>query len=107
MNSIVQSFESPKPHTTDVVASILLSLLSCREKNFIGRAYDLKSAYRQLGVQKESLWASYISVFNPRTGKPEIFQLHAVPFGASRAVFSFLRVAHSLWWLGCTALKFL
>ena len=28
----------------------------------------------------------------------------AVPFGASRAVYSFLRVSHSIWWLGCMAL---
>ena len=105
VNCTVQSFESPKPHTTDVVASILLSLLDCKDKDFVGRAYDLKSAYRQLGVHEKSLWASYISVFNPKKNKPEIFQLLAVPFGASRAVFSFLRVAHSIWWLGCTALK--
>jgi len=56
-------------------------------------------------VKESSLWASYISVFNPKSGKPEIFQLHAVPFGASRAVFSFLRIAHSIWWLGCRALN--
>ena len=35
---------------------------------------------------------------------PEVYQLLAVPFGATRAVYSFLRVAHSLWWLGCMAL---
>lgn len=105
VNATVQSFESPKPHTTDVVASIILSLLGCRDRKFLGRSYDLKSAYRQLGVKESSLWASYISVFNPKSGKPEIFQLHAVPFGASRAVFSFLRIAHSIWWLGCRALN--
>ena len=31
--------------------------------------------------------------------------MRALPFGASRSVYSFLRVAHSLWWLGCVALK--
>ena len=105
VNATVQSFESPKPHTTDVVASVLLSLLDCKNKQFLGRAYNLKSAYRQLGVHEDSLWASCISVFNPRANRPEIFQLLAVPFGASRAVFSFLRIAHSVWWLGCKALN--
>eukprot|EP00435_Cladocopium_sp_Y103_P070982 s116_g36.t1 len=31
--------------------------------------------------------------------------MKALPFGASRSVHGFLRVAHSLWWLGCVALK--
>ena len=51
------------------------------------------------------MWAAYIVVFNPSTRSPEIFQLQAVPFGATRSVFSFLRIAHSLWWLGCSQLK--
>ena len=104
VNSTVQSFESPKPHSTDVIASVVLSLLSCRDKNFVGRAYDLKSAYRQLGVSQDSLWASFIVVFNPMKKVPELYQMLAVPFGASRAVYSFLRVSHSIWWLGCMAL---
>ena len=104
VNSTVQSFESPKPHSTDVIASVVLSLLSCRDKNFVGRAYDLKSAYRQLGVRQDSFWASFIVVFNPMKKVPEVYQMLAVPFGASRAVYSFLRVSHSIWWLGCMAL---
>ena len=104
VNSTVQSFGSPKPHSTDVIASVVLSLLSCRDKNFVGRAYDLKSAYRQLGVRQDSLWASFIVVFNPMKKVPEVYQMLAVPFGASRAVYSFLRVSHSIWWLGCMAL---
>ena len=55
VNSTVQSFESPKPHNTDVIASVVLSLLRCNSKQFLGRAYDLKSAYRQLGINKDSL----------------------------------------------------
>ena len=33
--------------------------------------------------------------------------MKALPFGASRSVYSFLRVAHSLWWLGSVALHFI
>ena len=104
VNATVQSYESPKPHNTDIIAAVVLSLLDCRGKRFLGRAYDLKSAYRQLGIHVDSLWASYIVVYNPSTKSPEVYQLLAVPFGATRAVFSFLRIAHSLWWLGCMAL---
>lgn len=65
----------------------------------------MKAAYRQLGIHPDSLWASYVVVFNPYKRAAENFQLQAVPFGATRSVFSFLRVAHTLWWLGCSQLK--
>ena len=105
VNASVQTVESPKPHTTDVVASVVLELLKHCKTSLLGRAFDLKSAYRQLGIHKDSLWAAYVVVFNPFSRSPEIFQLQAVPFGATRSVFSFLRIAHSLWWLGCSQLK--
>lgn len=105
VNSTAQTVESPKPHTSDVVASVVLELLKQCKTSILGRAFDLKSVYRQLGINKDSLWAAYVVAFNPTTRSPEIFQLQAVPFGATRSVFSFLRVAHSLWWLGCSQLK--
>ena len=97
--------ESPKPHATDVVASVALELLKHSKSDVVGRAFDLKSAYRQLGIHPNSLWAAFVVVFNPHKRCPEIFQLQAVPFGATRSVFSFLRMAHSIWWLGCSQLK--
>ena len=105
INATVQTVESPKPHTTDVVASVVLELLKKCNSEVLGRAFDLKSAYRQLGIHPNSLWAAFVVVFNPHKRCPEIFQLQAVPFGATRSVFSFLRIAHSLWWLGCSQLK--
>ena len=105
VNSSVQSEESPKPHTTDVVAAIALALLKKCNSQVLGRAFDLKAAYRQLGIHPDSLWAAYVVVFNFYKRVAEIFQLQAVPFGATRSVFSFLRIAYSLWWLGCSQLK--
>ena len=105
INATVQTVESPKPHTTDVVASVVLELLKNCDSEVLGRAFDLKSAYRQLGIHPNSLWAAFVVVFNPYKRCPEIFQLQAVPFGATRSVFSFLRIAHSLWWRGCSQLK--
>ena len=107
VNSSVQSEESPKPRTTDVVAAIALELLKKCNSQVLGRAFDLKAAYRQLGIHPDSLWAAYVVVFNPYKRVAENFQLQAVPFGATRSVFSFLRVAYSLWWLGCSQLKFM
>lgn len=106
VNSSAQTEESPKPHTTDVVAAVALELLKNCKSQVLGRAFDLKAAYRQLGIHRDSLWAAYIVVFNPYKRAAEIFQLQAVPFGATRSVFSSLRVARSLWWLGCSQLKF-
>lgn len=54
VNSSVQSEESPKPHTTDVVAAIALELLKKCDCQVLGRAFDLKSAYRQLGIHPDS-----------------------------------------------------
>ena len=105
INQTVQASESPKPHTTDVVASALLEMLKFGSKTILqGRAFDMKSAYKQMGIHEDSLKVAFVSVFNPSTRRPEIFQLRAVPFGATRSVYAFLRVAHSIWYLGVCAL---
>ena len=105
INQTVQASESPKPHTTDVVASALLEMLKfCSGASLLGRAFDMKSAYKQMGIHEDSLKVAFVSVFNPKLRRPEIFQLRAVPFGATRSVYAFLRVAHSIWFLGVKAL---
>ena len=65
----------------------------------------MKSACKQLAIAKESLNFAYVVIFNPHTRKPEIFQLLAAPFGATRSVYSFLRVIHSVWYIGVAALN--
>lgn len=93
----VQCNESPKPQNADVVGSLLLACLRKRAGlELLGKSFDLKSAYKQLGIAESSLWASYVAVYNPRSRKPEVFHLKAVPFGATRSVYCFLRVAFSL-----------
>ena len=105
INQTVQASESPKPHTTDVVASALLEMLKFGSKTILqGRAFDMKSAYKQMGIHEDSLKVAFVSVFNPSTRRQKIFQLRAVPFGATRSVYAFLRVAHSIWYLGVRAL---
>ena len=48
INLAVQSCESPRPHTLDVVAGLLSVLMdkSKKTKSWVGRVFDLKSAYR-------------------------------------------------------------
>ena len=105
VNKLVIVHESPKPHGPDIVAGMLLSCM--RELPGVelrGRAYDLRSAYRQLPIHLESLKHSYVAHWNEQDGAVEIDQLLALPFGASRSVYGFLRVVTSVWWLGCICL---
>ena len=105
VNSTVQVECSAKLHTLDVAAALCLELLrgsSCCE--WVGKTVDLSAAYRQLGVSPGSRWVSYIAVFDPVSRGPKIFSMKALPFGASKSVYGFLRVAHSIWWLGCKVL---
>eukprot|EP00435_Cladocopium_sp_Y103_P066069 s1270_g28.t1 len=108
VNATVQVETSNKLHTLDVAASICMELLKRSSDNdWVGKTVDLSAAYRQLGIAPTSKWVSYIAVFDPVSRKPKVFSMRALPFGASRSVYGFLRVAHSLWWLGCVALNLL
>jgi hypothetical protein len=105
INATVQTPEAPRPHSTDVIASLTLALLlRASGRKVLGKTFDLKSAYRQLGIHPDSLCCSYITCFNPLSRSPEIFQMLAVPFGGSRSVYSFLRIVRVLWWIACKCL---
>ena len=71
------------------------------------RALDLKDAYGQCAVATSSVKFSHIIVREPSTGNPKIFKMLALPFGSIKSVHSFLRVAHSLWFLATCALDVL
>ena len=106
INQTVQTTESLRPHTVDFISSLILEIFNHHDsENAVGRTYDMKSAYKQLAIASESLWSSYIAVFDPGARAPKIFQLLAAPFGATRSVFSFLRAVHSLWFLGTKELS--
>ena len=62
-----------------------------------GATFDLSAAYRQMSVASSSLWASHVACVEPGSGHVLVFRLLALPFGASRAVYAFLRLSHALW----------
>ena len=106
VNNTVQTSESPKPQSVDYIGAMLLQILQMEGGlELRGRTYDLKSAYKQLAVAQCSLDFAYVVVFNPHSRQPEVFQLLAAPFGATRSVHSFLRIIHSVWYIGVAALK--
>ena len=53
-----------------------------------------------------SEWCSYIARVHPGKGIPEVYRMVALPFGASKAVYTFLRVAMSLWYIGVKGMRF-
>ena len=106
VNQTVQTTESPKPHSADFIAAMLLEVL--KHSNgvpLMGRSFDLKSAYKQLAIARKSLSFAFVAVYNPKRSKAEVFQLLAAPFGATRSVFSFLRLSNALWYIGVKALN--
>ena len=106
VNDTVQVESAVKLHTLDVAAALCMELLRVDgSRQWLGKTMDLSAAYRQLGISPGSRWVSYIAVYDPNDCKAKIFAMRALPFGASRSVYSFLRVSHSLWWLGCKALR--
>ena len=77
----------------------MLQLCGGRWK-LVGRTFDLKKAYRQLGVRADNLKYSWGGVWNPKQGRAEVFQMKSLPFGATASVAAFLRVSRSLRTLG-------
>ena len=75
------------------------------DSTLLGRTLDLKSAYKQLAVNPEQGFVRVMVAYDPIRSKRAFFIFNALPFGATGSVYSFNRVAKSLWHimvsLGC------
>ena len=104
VNGCAQTTESPKPHNLDVVSSLCLALMNSKvassSPEWKCRSFDLKGAYRQCAVHPSASRFAHIVVRNPGDDTLSAFRMNALPFGSVRSVHSFLRVAHSIWYLG-------
>ena len=81
VNATAQPLESPKPHTLDVVAGMISTVMKfdgSGEKWNI-RSFDLKSAYRQCAVHPQSPKFAVIAVGDPTTKTLKAFRLKAPP----------------------------
>ena len=106
INQTVQTAESPKPHSADFIAAMLLAVLQVSKgSKLMGRSFDLKSAYKQLAISPNSLSFAFVAVYNPDKARAEVYQLLAAPFGATRSVYSFLRLSNAVWYIGVKALN--
>ena len=65
-------------------------------KDILGRALDLKSAYKQLARNPSDGWASILAVWSMDSGSVEFYESVALPFGSICAVIAFNRMARAL-----------
>ena len=96
--------------TIDAAAAVLSNWFNVKSQcnqdtDLLVRTFDLKSAYRQIGLHHEGREAAYVAVYCPVKKTSFFFQALVLPFGATRSVHSFLRLARSIWWLGVTLLS--
>eukprot|EP00435_Cladocopium_sp_Y103_P069221 s1948_g32.t3 len=101
--------EKLRVHAIDQLAAYLSWL--CTEMpddlddEVVGRTYDLRSAYKQFGVSKETRDVLRLLVWDIEQGKPCLLGLNALPFGASGSVSAFLRISMALWYVGTVGLR--
>ena len=112
VNAAAAACEAPMLHTVDVLAALLSewfqkSSQSGVDSTVVTRTYDLKSAYRQIGLSPQGRKKACISVYDPHTKLPRLFRLRVLPFGAVRSVHSFLRLSRALWYVGALGLHLL
>lgn len=70
----------------------------------VGRTYDLKSAYKQFGVDVFHASHCRVGVKQPGGGVAK-FAIHALPFGATGSVAAFLRIAASISYIAIVGLE--
>ena len=107
VNQTVGMAEKLRVESVDeLTATILVMLQKCGESallNLVGRTFDLKSAYKQFGVDVEHQKTLRIAQRHPGGGV-KFFAVQSLPFGATASVSSFLRIAASIKFIGTVGL---
>ena len=112
VNSCVTAVESPLLHTVDIACAVLVlwfhaCVAAKASPELLARTFDLKSAYRQVGLSPDGRNFSCLRVFDPSVGKVRLFRSVVLPFGAIRSVHSFLRLSRAIWWIGTVGCQFM
>lgn len=91
----------------EIVAGLSVLLDSkdfgARSKGLLGRTFDLKSAYKQFGVDSAHAEKLRIAVKKPIAGVA-YFKVLALPFGATGSVAAFLRISSAIAFVGTKGL---
>ena len=98
LNSTVGLPERLQVDTIDEVASVIKGCMQSHGPacSLVGRTYDLKRAYRQLGICEDHCRFSWVAVWLPEHSCAKIFQMRGLPFGGTASVASFLRMSKAL-----------
>ena len=108
LNRTTGSREKLRIHAIDEVAAYiswtLTHIQGFSTGDWVGKTYDLTSAYKQFGVSVEDREILRTLTMDHSTGKPVLLGANALPFGATGSVTSFLRVSMSIWFIGVRAL---
>ena len=107
-NRTTGSREKLKLHSIDELSAYISWTMSNIQgfsaKDWVGKTYDLTSAYKQFGVSVADRETLRILTLNAETGEPALLGTNSLPFGATGSVSSFLRVSVALWYIGVRAL---
>ncbi|CAE7838062.1 URC1 [Symbiodinium sp. CCMP2592] len=92
----------PSSSTISLALHIQSRCLSSKRKasqpaGMKGRTFDLKTAFKQLGIATEDLPFAKVSVWNPDAAAPAVLALKALPFGATGSVHGFSRCSLAIW----------
>ena len=108
VNQTVGMAEKLRVESVDELTATILVMLGKCEGNalldLVGRAFDLKSAYKQFGVDVEHQKTLRIAQRHP-DGGVKYFAVQSLPFGATASVSSFLRIAASIKFIGAVGLS--
>ena len=109
VNATTSAEDSVTVHTADVIAATIAYRLKhdpkCRQFGGLEmKSYDLHKAYKNLPLSASAVEDAYLAVYNPRTGRPEVYEQCVLPFGARASVHSFCRTSLGIWAIGVTLL---
>ena len=109
LNGTIGLRERFELHTVDKLAAMLVTALGQASaeglKGWVGRTFDLKSAYKQYGIHPFDREHLRLAVNKPGEASPNLLGVNSLPFGATGSVCAFLRVASALWRIGVVLLK--
>ena len=107
-NRTTGSREKLKLHSIDEVAAYVSWTMSnirgFSTNDWVGKTYDVTSAYKQFGVSVADRNLLRILTLNPESGERVLLGTNSLPFGATGSVSAFLRVSVAIWFIGVRAL---
>ena len=112
VNAAVTQVEAVSIHGVDHIAALCSEYLKMAGKagsypEFVAKCWDLWAACKEVPLSDAACnLDGYLVVYNPHTGKAEVYRQHVLPFGSIASVTAFLRCSLAIWHIGCTMLHF-